>query len=115
MFVGRRFVSQFGPLSASRKAKETMRLYYSDEESYSILDEDGLGNFVNIGSIAVYENPNDANIVDVIITAPISNVAWESFAICDSEGKIYLACNQPRAATPGNSWRVSFAFANRRL
>lgn len=115
VFVGRRFVSQFGPLSASRKTKETMRLYYSDEESYSILDEDGLGDFVNIGSIAAFENPDDSNIVDVIITAPIANIAWKSFAICDSEGKIYLACNQPRAAVPSNSWRVSFALANRRL
>lgn len=115
VFVGRRFVSQFGPLSASRKTKETMRLYHSDEESYSILDEDGLGDFVSIGSIAAYENPDDSNIVDVTITAPISNIAWKSFAICDSEGKIYLACNQPRAAIPGNSWRVSFALANRRL
>lgn len=115
VFVGRRFVSQFGPLSASRKTKEAMRLYHSDEESYSILDEDGLGDFVSIGSITAFENPDDPNIVDVIITAPIANIAWKSFAICDSEGKIYLACNQPRAAIPSNSWRVSFACANRRL
>ena len=115
VFVGRRFVSQLGPLSASRKAKETMRLYYSSEESYSILDEDGLGDYVQIGSIAAYENSDDPNVIDVIVTAPIANIAWKSFAICDSEGKIYLACNQPRAAIPSNSWRVSFALANRRL
>ena len=115
VFVGRRFVSQFGPLSASRKTKETMRFYCSDEENYSILDEDGLGSYVNISSITAFENPDDSNIVDVTITAPIANIAWKSFAICDSQGKIYLACNQPREATPSNYWRVSFAFANRRL
>lgn len=116
VFVGRRFVSQFGPLSASRKAKEAMRLYHSDEESYSILDEDGLGDFVSIGSIAAFENPDDSNVIDVIVTASgLYNVGWKSFAICDSEGKIYLACNQTRQAIPSNAIRVSFALANRRL
>ena len=115
VFVGQRFIGQFGPLSASRKTKEGMRFYYSDEESYSILDEDGLGSYVNINSITAYENPDDANIVDVIFTAPIANIAWKSFAICDSQGKIYLACNQPREAIPSNSIRLSFACANRRL
>lgn len=116
VFVGQRFVGQFGPLSASRKTKEAMRLYHSDEESYSILDEDGLGEYIQISSIAAYENQEDANVIDVIVTASgLYNVGWKSFAICDSEGKIYLACNQPRQATPSNSIRVSFALANRRL
>ena len=115
VFVGQRFIGQFGPLSASRKTKEGMRLYYSDEELYSVLDEDGLGSYVSISSITAYSNPDDSNIIDVAVVAPISNVAWKSFAICDSQGKIYLACNQAREAVAGNSWRVSFSCANRRL
>lgn len=115
VFVGRRFVSQFGPLSASRKTKETMRLYYSNEETYSILDENGIGSYVNITSIAAEANPSDANQIRLMVGAPVSSLAWKSFAICDSEGKIYLAFNQPKESGVLNAVAIWFACANRRL
>ena len=115
VFVGQRLISQFGPLSASRKAKSGMRLYYSDEEFYSVLDEDGLGDYVSITSISAAEFPDDHNIIGVTIGAPIANISWKSFAICDSDGKIYLACNQERHASIVNAVRVYFTCSNRRL
>lgn len=115
VFVGRRFVSQFGPLSASRKTKETMRLYYSSEETYSILDENGIGSYVNITSIAAEANPSDANQIRLMVGAPVSSLAWKSFAICDSEGKIYLAFNQPKESGVLNAVAIWFTCANRRL
>ena len=117
VFIGRRFMSQFGPLSASRKTKDTMRLYYSNEEEYSILDEDGLGNYREITSITCDANPGDPSQLRIVIRGT-SLLHWDkSFAICDSNGKIYLAFNQPKASEPLQIDTVILwiACANRRL
>ena len=96
-FFGKKFIKQ-NCLIGEETLVDKPQLFISTTDIYSVFDEEGIG--TNVGFVSVNLKSNDATYTnmnfEINYTLINKIVSW---ALCDENGKILIACNNEVAAT----------------
>ena len=96
-YFGEKFITK-NPLIGEECLQDKPQLYISTTDKYSILDNKGVG--TSVGKVTVIltsSNTSRTNINFTIDYTLINNI--KSWALCDDEGNILIACNNEVTAT----------------
>lgn len=106
--IGSEFINNNAFVNGNTRLPNDLIVYYGNE-SYSILDSRGKGNYEDVSS-STYNL--DTNFMVRIVLTLQTNVVGQSFAVCDKNGNILFASNR---GINGNTINIYFTTHNKRV
>jgi len=93
-FFGNEFIENNAVIRSVDKSNTKLKLYYSNNEVYSIIDNKPVGNVVTIDAFNYSQNSNNGNMfihIGIELANSISCVSW---ALCDENDNLLIASNK---------------------